>query len=82
MANKTQRVLKMLLRGSRVTALSAFYECHTMRLSAIIYTLKEAGIVTDSKYKTANGAVFKEYFIPKIRRPLARELGKKILEVR
>ena len=59
--SKTQKVLEHLLKGKTISPLEAFNRYKTMRLSAIIFNLKEEG------YKIANIGS-KEYAIYEIQK--------------
>ena len=59
--NKTKKVLEHLLKGNTISPLEAFNRYKTMRLSAIIFNLKEEG------YNIANIGS-KEYAIYEIQK--------------
>ena len=58
---KIGKVQAHLDRGKSITALSAFKLYGTMRLSGIIYVLKEKGMAIKTTLVTKNGSTFARY---------------------
>jgi len=59
---KTEIVERILTGGKKITSLSAMKVCGTMRLSAIIFTLKKKGLDIISTWKSdTQGCRYAEY---------------------
>jgi len=70
-SSQNSKILKLLMRGGRITPLEALSKFGCLRLSARIKDLKDMGYdVQTELYKMSNGKKVAKYFIPKASRTL------------
>lgn len=59
----TTNILAALKRGERITALDAFHRWRVMRLSSIIFNLRQAGHAIETELVRTGKGRFAVYFI-------------------
>ena len=61
---KLERVLSYLITEREITQVEAYHHCSCWRLSAVIHTLKKAGIQIETRQEAHDGGYHSCYWLP------------------